>query len=99
MREAFDLLEQVGYPVKTEARPKVAEIADLDPKGSLAARGGLSRQSAPQGGVHSLPEGAAQAPRIRLQLRRDVVIKGECGAHILMLQQRHHDVKHGRPGL
>lgn len=85
MRGSFNLLEQVGHAVETQARPKVAEIAGHDPKRSLAARRGLSRQSAPQGVVHRFPKGAAQAPRARLQLRRDIVIKGECGAHILML--------------
>ena len=82
MRGSLDLLEQVGHAVEAQARPKVAEIAGHDPERLLAPPGGLDGKSAPQRVVHDIPEGTTEATRIRLQLRRDVVIKGECGAHI-----------------
>ena len=90
---ALDPFEQVADVVEGEAGPEAAETACLDPERS-APLGGTSRhQAVPQRFVDDVAKGAPRAPGYGLQPRRDILIKGQRRPHILMLGERHHDVK------
>lgn len=95
MMGALDPFEQFANVVEAEAGPEAAETACLDAKRS-ALLGGTSRhQAVPQRLVDDVAKRAPRSAGRCFQPRRDILIKSQRRAHILMLVKRHHDVKGG----
>lgn len=89
----LDGLDQPRYVVEREAGAQCTEVPGLDTEG-LARR--LERaldEAAAEVLVHHLAEATPRPANLRPELRRDVVIECECGTHIMMLLNGHHDVK------
>lgn len=93
MARALDLLQQLGDVVQAQARSKLPEVPSHHFEGHTAGRGPSGGEPAPERVVDDLAKGPSGAPRFRLELGRDVVVQRQRGTHILMLSQRHHDVK------
>jgi hypothetical protein len=92
VKRALYLFDQLCDIVQSKPWSQVPEIADARLE-SLPGRGDASiRQAASQGFVDNVAEGPPSAARFRLELGRHIVVQGESGSHILMLQARHHDV-------
>ena len=85
MAGAFDAIEELGHIVEGDSGLDVPEIAGLYLEG-LRRRGDAPGREAPtQDVVDHLLERSTVTSRFRLELGRDVVIKGQRGSHIMML--------------
>lgn len=95
---ALDPVQQFTDVVEAETGVEPAETACLDPERS-APLGRTSRhQAVPQRLVDDVAKGAPRSAGDGLQPRRHILIKGQRRPHILMLEERHHDVKAERDG-
>ena len=92
MERAFDALKELADVIGGETWPKAAEVPGFHSEGFPRARAGRLDQPAPEGLVDDLAEGASGSPSHGNQLGGDVVVEGECGAHIKMLVTKHFDV-------
>jgi hypothetical protein len=96
----FRLFEQVGDVVQRQSGPQVAEVSGHDLEGLTWPGARPCQEATAQDLVDSLLEGPAGPAGLRFELGRDVFVDGERGSHILMMRERHHDVKrpHGPGG-
>lgn len=92
MARPFDLIEEFADVVQIEAGLDPAKIASLDRESRPGRRRRRSRQAAPERLVDDVLEGATGPPGLGLQLGRHVCVEAQCGTHIVMLNDRHHDV-------
>lgn len=92
MKGAFDLFQEIGDAVGVETRAAASETSGSNAEGRTLRRA-VRHQAAAQSVVDDLAKGAAGPPALGLQLRRDVIVQRQGGAHIMMISIRHHDVK------
>jgi len=89
----LNLLDQLGDIVERDPRLELSEIArrnleDLPPAGRTSAR-----QPATDHVIDNVPERQTGATRFCFEFGGDVIIEGKGCSHVLMLGNRHHDVK------
>ena len=95
MLRPFQFLNQRGnlamMAIQQGADP---EWKRLHGKWLFCVRPGGSGQPKPKQAIDSSLEGIAGAANLLIQELRHVVVNGERGAHIKMLERSHHDVNH-----
>ncbi len=99
MIRPLDPLEQLTHVVARDSRLQSAEVVCLDRERLLWLRQTLLWEASTQGLVDQRLEGTARPARLGSQPRGDIVFECQCGAHTMMLDTRHHDVKAGTSGV
>ena len=90
---SLDLLDEIRDAVEGKAGPQLPEVPGLHPEGSLERTMSRGRDAATQRRVYGLLEGLAGASRLGLEPGSDVLVERQGRSHIMMLGQRHNDVK------
>ncbi len=94
MKRALGRLEQIADVVEAEARSEGPKVPCADnERRLLGPASGAARQRDAQALVDHGPERFPGATDFGLQALRHVLIDGQCRPHIVMLANRHHDVK------
>src|SRR5712671_5506438 len=93
VKRPFQLLDQLGDIVEREPGLELAEIARAYPERLTRRRRPSTGQPNTQRFIDDLAEGPAGPSRLRLELGRYIIVKGQGRPHALMLGARHHDVK------
>ena len=87
------MLDELGHPVQGKPGLEITKIARPYLEGLVSCGGASACKPAAQRVVDDLAKRPPRAARLCPELCRHVVVQGERGAHAVMLQPRHHDVK------
>jgi len=97
MQWTFNPFEKIADIINVVTGPQAAQITSCHAKGAGRALSLPAHQTPANHVVHNFPKGSAGSPRFRTQFRSDIVVKCQCGTHVLMIDIRHHDVNYRAP--